>query len=327
MGTIDTQELQLFKETTWGTTGTPTVRLMGIQDAQFTPMVPAQVFRQLRGSLGPGVLAARSSTQAGANVKGVASYEDINYWLENLFGIVTPSGAGPYVRAGTAPLLVSSLNPRMMSLRKGDADGTYNIAGALIDEFTITCEQKVNDSQMMFEAKCVGKVIATGSLASLSDRVVTPIMAADFAVYVDAVGGTAGSTVVSSTIYGFQLKFKSMRVLKPYLGSLQPGGFDQRAFVAEQQSLSLSAELNATSKAYLDSIIGTSPWQKIVRLKATNGSLVHQFDMGIQAPDAFPIVDENNGVKVLKVVGNAIEASGLGGWLAYSNTNAVSALP
>jgi hypothetical protein len=326
MGTIDSVELQLFKEPTWGTGGTPTVRLMGVTEAQFTPSAPSQVFPQLRGSIGPGALGARVSTGGGANVKGVGTYEDINYWLENLLGIVVPSGAGPYVRAGVAPLLVSALNPRLMNMVKGDADGVYSLTGGLIDELTITCEQKVNDSQLTYEAKVMGKVVSTGTLASLSDRAVTAIMASDFAVYVDAVGGTPGATVVSSTVYGFQLKLKSNRVLKPYLGNLAAGGYDQRAFVAGQNTLRLSAELNATSKGYLDSIIGSSPWQKIVRLKATQGANIFQFDMGVQSPDAPPIVDDRDGVKVLNITGMALEASGLGNWLKYSDTSSVAVL-
>src|SRR4051812_20045001 len=120
MGTIDTQEIQLYTGGAWGATSANTVRLMGIEDCQFTPMVPSHVHRQLRGSLGPGALATRPSTQAAATVKGIALYEDINYWLENLFGTVSPSGGGPYVRAGQAPLLVSSLSPRQMVITKGD---------------------------------------------------------------------------------------------------------------------------------------------------------------------------------------------------------------
>jgi hypothetical protein len=326
MGTIDTQEIQLFKETTWGTTGTPTVRLMGITDAQFTPQVPAKVFRQLHGSLGVGNLGARMYTAAEGSLKGIATYEDINYYLENIFGTVTPSGAGPYVRAGVAPLLVSSLNPRLMSLYKGDADGVYSMAGALIDELTLKCEQKAADSEMTFEAKLLGKIIATGALASLSDRAVTPIMASDFALYIDPAASAPGSTLVANTVYSFEWKIKAGRILKQYLGSIGAGGYDNRMFMPDQQTLKIGAELNATSKAYLDSIIGASPWQRNVRLIATQGTNVFRLDMGVQAVGAPPIVGDRDGVKSLDLEAQGLETTGLGNWLKYSVTGSPATL-
>ena len=322
MGVIDTVEWQFFEETTWGTSGTATKRLLGITEGNLTPKVPTKVIRQIRGSRGPGSLAARESTAGEGSVKGVATYEHINYWLENLLGKITPTGAGPYVRAGAAPL-AAAFAPRLMTLFKGDTDGVYKLEGALVDGFTLECEQSESDSEATFEVKLLGKDVVTGTLAAaLSDDSLTPIMAADWSIWIDPIATAPGTTQVQTTIRKLALKLSAGRVLKPYLGSLAPGGWEQPGFASDKQSLALTMEFNATSKAYLDALLGASTAPKNIRLKALNGTNIMQFDLGCVAKDAPELFNDADGVKTLEIEYNVLESSqaAMLNWLKYSNT-------
>lgn len=319
-GTIDTQEIQAGQEGTWGTVVPGTARLMGITECVFQPVKPTKVIRQLHGSLGAGNLGVRMMGYGKGTVKGVVTYEDINYWLEGVFGIVTPSGGGPYIRAGAAPLATAAINPRIMSLIKGDVDGVYTMIGGMVDDLNISVKQSEGDAEMMFDANLLGKDIVTGTLASLADRALNVVSANDVSIWIDAAGTALGTTAVASTAWGVDFKFSAGRKIKPYLGLATPGGIASPGFDASKNTCKLSFELNATSKAFLDSIIGASTWQRNVRVKATQGANILQIDMGVQAKDSPSIVTDNNGVKSVVVDCIALETVGLGNFLKYSST-------
>jgi hypothetical protein len=474
MGAYDVQEVQIYKEASYGVTGVPTARLMLLEDATFNPKTPAKVFRQLHGSLGVGGLGARIFTGGEGNLKGVLSYDDLGYYFENLFGIVAPSafpvapaaiaiasstnvnptvittavahglvtgnqisilghlvntaangtwivtvlstttfsipvagngvgaatgtinavalvsstnanptvittavhslatgdqvtiqghltntaangtwpitvlsattfsipvagnGVGgatgsaiiaPYKRSGQAPLLVSSLNPRFMSLMKGDADGVYNMVGAMIQELTLTCEQNETKSELMFDAKLICKNIVTGAtLATLSDRLVLPITASDFAIYLDPASGAPGATVMPTTAFGFEVKLSANRKEKQHLGNIGIDAIDQLAWEPDKQTVKLNMEYNATSKVFVDALQTAAPWQKNLRLRAANGANLFQLDLGVQGTDT-PVLYANKGsIKAVDVQCTALETSGLGNWLAYKTASNVAVL-
>src|SRR5690606_181596 len=121
------------------------------------------------------------------SVKAWCSYEHLAYWLDNMFGEATPSGAGPYVRAYAAPS-ASAPTPRILSLVKGTSIGAYQLVGALLSSLTLRLEQ---ESALMLNGDLVGNKVATDALESLADVSVNPIMASQVAsIYWDAWAGT-----------------------------------------------------------------------------------------------------------------------------------------
>lgn len=314
-------EVQAGKEVTWGTSVTPTVKLMGISDATIKPIVESELIDEKRGTLAPGYTSVINKVSGEASVEGVVLYEDIPYWLDSLFGLATPSGANPYVYAYSSPV-GSAPTTRKMTLASGDGTNEYSLAGAVVKALSISGE---SNSKLEFSAELIGKQVSSDALASLDDRSVTVAMGNHVALYIDAFGGTIGSTQVNATAFSFELEIETNRELVFHMGSATPTTYREGKW---EGTLKLSLELNATSKAYLDSIIGaTAVFKKLVRIKATSGTNILQFDFAGFAENAPELWTDEDGVTTVELeLKGLVDSDGLEDWLEASVTNSVSAL-
>jgi len=316
--------VQVGKETTWGTGVTDSAKLMGVSDINLQPGVAAKRFKELRGNLAPAHLAALTKVAPQGSMSQIATYEDICYLLEAMCGVATPSGAGPYVRTGGAPTTVAVATPRFMTAFYDDPGGagTYKAAGVIPSKLTISGKQS---EEMMLKADLLAKQITTGSPASLSDRSVSVVMGSDTKLYVDAWGGTIGTTEMATMSYSYELMLDAQRVLKHYLGALTPGRYVERKWDGE---LKMMLEFNATSKAFLDALIAPALFQKQVRIKATSdANHIVQLDFAGTAEDTPALFTDDDGVSTLEFTLKGTYHSTLANWFAYSVTNQVSALP
>lgn len=315
------QQLQLGQEVTWGTAVTPTAKLMTVKSAKISPNVQADVLDNVLASYGPGALATLLAHSGAATIEGQASYEDINYLLESAFGVVSPSGTNPYVRAGAAPLTSS---PTCLKLTTVWGDATYaqKLAGGLVTDLTIKGESK---GYWEYTANLIGKAVTAGALAALSDRTVNPILGAHTALYIDAWGGTIGTTAITATAFAFELALKAPKALLTYLGSTTPGDYSHQK--QRGSTLKLSLEYNATTDAYITAILSTSAvMQKQVRIKATSGTLIMQLDFAGTVTKAPELYQDKDGRAIMDLELEATENSALANWFKYSNTNAVATL-
>ncbi len=317
----DLEQVQIGKEVTWGTAVTPTAKLGLIESCEITPEVEGESLPDIRGSLAGGYVQTLNKHSGSGSVQGTASYEDLQYWLESLFGIVTPSGAGPYVYAGVAPLTTVPTR-RMLTVVKGQSGSVYKMAGGLVDELTISGE---SNAPWKFDAKLLGKVVSSGALAVLSDRTQSPIHANHTSLYIDAVGGTIGTTLINSAFFSFELALKANISLVPGVGSLNPVAYVDRAYTG---SLKLSLEVDTTTAAYLASILGSSLLQQQVRIKATTGvSQIAQLDFAGGHLSAPAIFTDTDGVVSIDLEMERVYNSALGNWFKSSITNSVATLP
>lgn len=322
MSVKDLLQVQVGKETTWGTSAAATAKLMGIEDITLQPKLKGAVNADMRGSLGPGQIAYIQDIEGAGKLKTKVLYEDWPYWMDALFGTATPTGAGPYVYAYTAP--VAAPTSRMQTLYYGDSNGTYKLLGATPTKVSIKGE---SNKELTADIDLIGKQVTTGTLAALDDRAVSPVMGNDLNVYIDAWNGTIGTTLIPAMAYSFTLEIDTGRTLAAYLGSLTPGAYKDQRFGADKNTLKLSLEFTATTKAYLDSIIGGTLSQYQVRLKATTGaSAIWQMDFAGSALDAPDIFSDKDGVCTLDMTLSATYNSTLGSWCKASVTNSVSAL-
>lgn len=314
---------QVGKQTVFATAVTPTAKLMGVTDCQFTPINNAKVLEELRGSLAPGFNAVLTEIGATGKLTMYGSYQDLSYMLEGLLGTVTPTGAGPYVRAGSAPG-ASAPAPRIQTLVWGDGTNCYKATGMLPTKIVLKGASK---QPLMAEVDWIAHDVSTGALAALSDRAIGVAMSQDALIYVDAWGGTIGSTALSAIAWDFALTIDAKRALDHYLGSLAPGAYHEGT--KYDGSLQLNLELQSGSKAYLDEIIGGSAvHQRQARVKYTTGaSQILQFDFAGSTEKAPNVFEYRDGVVGVKIPYAATYNSSLGNWFAYSNTNSVSALP
>jgi len=328
MSELDLLKVHAGKETTgtpvWGTPVVDTVRLMDVLDFSFEPQVKSKVIRTRAATLANGRAAMLLESWGKFKLKGVANYEDMHYWIEGTFGIATPGGAGPYTRAYTAPTTPAPA-PRTQTLYYGDAaGGVAKLTSAVVSKLSLHAEK---NAEATYEIEGFGKQIIDGaSFTALSDHVINYMAGNDFLLYVDAWGGTIGTTAVAATFYSFDLEIDTKRDIKRYLGALNPGGYAQPAWEAK---LKMHLEFNAVTSAYLTAILAaTATLQRQVRLKATqSANLISQWDFAGSLEEAPKLWPDEDGVAAIDLELTDTNNSGLGSDLKVNTTNSVAVLP
>jgi hypothetical protein len=297
---------------------------VGIDEINIRPIVEGILHEEQRGTLAPGYNVNLAKVAAEGSIGGLALYEDLPYWLDSLLGVATPVDNldGTYTYSWSAPA-GSAPSPRIMTIVYGDGTNDYGGEGMLVDSLTITGE---SNGPLKFSADLLGEEATTDALASLSDRSVNVPMGDQAALYIDAFGGTIGSTAFSDVAYSFELAINSNRANVHGLGSLKPADYREAKW---DGSLRLSLEFSAASKAYLDDIIGASSvLQKLVRIKYSLSTTHYiQLDFAGAALSSPEIFTDEDGVITVDLELTGMYESGLGNWFKAEVMNQVSALP
>lgn len=324
---LDLLQLQTFKEVTWGTSGTMTAKLMGITNASFKPNIEAVVHKDRRGSFQPGQMSNVRLSNGTASIESLLLYEDVCYWLDALFGVATPGGVGPYTRDYTLP---DGTTPtiRTQTLVYGETGTLQRMLGATVQKATFKFPRT---GELTLALDLIGKQVDDGgALAALSDRTTNVAMAADCTLYVDAWGGTIGTTSISSTAWSADVEVNTNRELKHAPGALTPYGYRHRRFDA---SLKLRMEVNATTLAFQSAVQAATagaPVQKQIRLKSTRDTSgsekLFQLDFAgtfLNASEAYP---DDDGLAMVEFEIGGTYNSGFGNSVKVATKNGVSAL-
>ena len=123
---------------TWGaSTKTPTVKLMGLTNATVS-IVPTVDTPELVGTLAPGTVAALAEIHGEGAIEQRASYQDICYWLDGIFGPATASAAAntTYTYNYIAPLTAST-KATTYTVNFGTTNACYEMDGAIPNNLTI----------------------------------------------------------------------------------------------------------------------------------------------------------------------------------------------
>lgn len=328
MSVTPLHNVQVGKETTWGTAVAQTAKLMGVKSITPTPMVNTKLFKHLRGSLQPAFEAMLAGGGGAVSLEETGTYEDILFGFESTMGLATPTGAGPYTRPYAAPT-TSQPTRRFETLMDGQGSDAYSLLGAITTAMTLKATAGENDTEMTVTRELVGMKWDADTVDSLSDRTVNPIMASHFAVYMDAWGGTMGATALSATVKGFELALMAPLILKRYLGSLFPGGYESLEWKPGDNKLKLSLEFNAAVNAIVDSILGASAVvQRQIRLKASNtANLDLQLDFAGTVVGAPQIFRDDNGLVMLDLELEGTYNSGLGNFFKAQVINNLATVP
>ena len=316
----DIKVIQLGQEVTWGTGVAATIKLMGVTAASVTPVVETAQIADI-GTLAPFRRSIQTGQSAMATIEMVGTYEDILYPVLSIFEEITPTGSGPYVWAFDAPLAAApSLQP--FTVEHGATGAEYEMTGGMGVKLGIKID--VNDVWRL-TWDLVGELLATTTLtAALADRAVEMIRAADTAVYIDAVGGTMGATVVSGTLISADLQIDTKRHLKSFLtDSVNPTTFGEARW--SQGPLKLTFEFNATSKAYVDALLSAAVYKQI-RIKATSGTAIAQIDFAGTLVQGVELFSDRDGNMIIETTWDGEYNTTYGNWLAISVTNGVATL-
>lgn len=318
-------QVQAGRETTWSTAVAATAKLMGIEKFELEPIVEMQTWpAELRASLAPNFLTAIKKVEAKGKAEGFVTFEDIHPWLEGLFGTVTPGGVGPYTRAYIAPLGTAP-TPKSQTIIYGNGADPEPMRGTGVIPVGLKIDM-ASGEPTKFSCDLIGAQIdTTGALAALSDRAVIPIMGDAWALYMDAVGGTMGTTVVAATAFSASLEIKAAYGLKRYLGALVPGAYRVGDWTT---ALKLVLEFNATSKVAVDEILlHTTAHQRQIQLKATQGTNILQIGLGLSLKTAPKMFSEKDGVVTVELDYQGIYNTAFTNYLLVNTTCGVAVIP
>ena len=128
--------LQLGWQSGFGTAnGTATRKLQNVSSFKLRPELETRALDQLRGTLAPTHQTTLDRYLSSATAEtSDTDFEELNYWLEMLFGTdATPTGADPYVRDYAAPLTTAPA-PHFATLQFGQTNQVWQMLDA-----TVTC--------------------------------------------------------------------------------------------------------------------------------------------------------------------------------------------
>lgn len=324
MTTPDLNIAQMGSESTWATAVAQTAKMMMVRDARVMPIVNDRVFgNEMRGSLAPAYVAMIGGEAGAGYLEQTATYEQILYHIESLMGIDSPSGAGPYTYEHEAPLTAIVSSVRDQTFAWGQGSDVFSLLGAVGQVMNFKVVAAEEDSEAVVRTDFIGKEVVADTLDSLSDVAVNPIMASHFAVYVDAWGGTIGSTQLDAAVTGIDLTVAANNRLTRHVGSTKATSYQQRKWQLSQNQLKLSLEFTSDVNAIVDAIIAGSVAQRQIRLKASNGAnLDFQVDWaGTIRGNSVNLFTDDDGVTSLDLTLRPTYNSDLANWLKFTTIN------
>jgi len=312
--------IQFGQESTWGTVVAATAKLMGLKDATLS-VKDKIVHVEEKGTMAPSQHVVRTTNEGAASIEAVATYEDILFFLNGIFGAATPSGTGPYTWSYAAPT-TTAVTPDFFSVEFGTTNAEYVMNGGMFKTLKISLAA---DDLWQVNADLIGKAIDTVTLASLSDRTVETINASNSSLYIDDWTGTIGTTTVGATLIDAELDVDTNRHMKHFVHSIGPTGYgdDQWSGI-----LKTTLEFNATAKAYFDDHLSTGdPTQKQIRLYKASGTKSITVDFAGTLVDNIDIFDDRDGNMTVALTWEGTYNPTLGNWLKVEVINNVSSLP
>jgi hypothetical protein len=309
--------LQSAWQTAFGTAApTATVKLQNVSSFRLRPEFQTRALEQLRGTLAPTHQTTLDHYSGSATFEvSDESFEDVNYWLDSLFGTVSPTGAGPYARAYAAPT-TAAVTPHFMTLQWGQTDGVFKMQDASVASLTLS---GADNTGIQVGGSIIGGKVTAGTYTSLNDRTGTTRMSGCMAKISVADWTSDTFTELVDAAFSWELSINSNREYRGYLGDCTPTAYHDQKWNGQ---LRLSLELNTTTAAYLNTMLastGSAILQKQFKIEYTTGTGTSERSMVItfaghsmQAPELFP---DRNGVTTYDLVLDGVYCSKLGNWL------------
>ena len=297
----NTSELrvQAGKQTVWTTGVAPTVLLRGLTGCKINPDQEINILSDLTLNLTGGDTPVITKNGGGASVEGWASYEDLGYWFDTMFGEATAGASPGYARAYAAPVTTLP-SPRIISLVHGDGTvGAYKLIGGIGNTLTF----KVSPTkESTFSVDLIGSTVDPATLQTgLATRAVIPVMAGDVTtMFLDTWAGTMGTTALTKcSLRDLALTINSNRQNRYCVGGVNASDYITKPW---DGMLDLLLEWNATSKALIDEMVGGAAAKRQFEINfsgGTNKALKLQFAGTLNAPPS--IFEDDDGVIAVKL--------------------------
>lgn len=321
--------LQLGWQTAFKTANpTATRKLQNVSSFKLTPDLQTRELEQLRGTLAPTHKTALDGYASRATAEnGDIDFEELNYWLEMLFGTVTPVGSSaPFTRKYSAPV-TNAPNPRAATLQWGQSGYVWQMQDATVTSLTMSGAVNTGVS---VGASLMGGLVKRGALQVLAD--VTNGTRLSGCMSSVAIETWAGSTFtpLASSAFSWELSVNANRTYHSYLGECSPSKLSDNRWKGQ---LKLSMELNAATAAYLDEILGDAASriiEKQVRIIYSTGTGTTLRSMQIdfaghsmQAPEHF---QDKDGLVTYDLVLDGVYNPTVGNWLSIETKSALQTL-
>lgn len=270
--------VQFGAQTAWDAAVAATWKPMNVTEATLEPDSQVEMTNSV-GNLAPATNADIVMIKGKLTIKGRLAYEEASYWYQFLVGAVTPTGAGPYVRDHTAPH-GSAFTPVIGTCEYGYSGLKYKAINCFLVSYKESAE--AGTEAVVFEAEFeTGAVTPLTTYASLADRATNYIRPQDIAAYVDASGGTIGTTAYANTVRSYELEITTNNHAKPFLGRLDAGGYGIDGW---EGKFTAQFEMNAASKTEVEAILNsTSALARLVQLKGTRSTQINKLNFcGVQ---------------------------------------------
>lgn len=333
MGNRALRVCQVGKESVWGTSVPATAVMGGIEDVTIKPMITNTQRRYLRGDYSPAHAVVQTDTRGKAMVSGDFTYEDLPMILNSAIkggvtGTVTDTSA--YTYAFPFPLTASpAVESRTWEAYDGQQE--YELTSGLVESFTLS-GAAANDGVVKFVANIIGVAATKSTLTgALTARVVNPLAAGNVKLYIDALGGTVGTTVKADTLIDWTFTYNTGLHLKKFQsGGLAPTLF---GYGLPSAQLVVTAEFNSVAVAELDAhVAGTGRLYRILGEGGLAGSATAKYTLDIQCAgditDASDLWGDRDGNTTMQLtIKNRYDAGAFANWGKINVINKVVTLP
>jgi len=322
--------LQLGWQTAFGTENTKATRkLQNVSSFKLRPELETRALDQLRGTLAPThqTVLDRYLSSATAETSDT-DFEELNYWLEMLFGAATLSGTTtPYTRTYSAPT-TSAPAPRYATLQFGQTNEVWQMQDASVTSLTLS---GAANSGVSVGASLMGGKVVEGALATLQDLTTGTRLSGCMASVKLADWGSSTFTALASSAFSWELSVNANRVYDNFLGECTPSKSYDGKWSGQ---LKLSLELNASTDDYLIAMLATDAskiLEKRVRIIYTNSGLTTALRSmtidfaghSMQAPELF---QDKNGLMTYDLVLDGVYNPTASNWLSIETKSALATL-
>jgi len=320
--------LQSAWQSAFGTPKTSaTVKLQNVSSFRLRPEFQTRALDQLRGTLAPTHQTTLDNYSGSATFEvSDETFEDVNYWLDALFGAATATGSLPYVRAYNAPT-TAAVTPHFMTLQYGQANEVWQLQDASVASLTLS---GANNSGVQVGGSIIGGKVIQGTLASLSDRTAVTRMSGCMAKVSIGAWDATSLTELADSAFSWELSINSNREYRGYLGKCTPTAYSDQKWNGQ---LRLSFELNDTTDDHLIAMLSTTAsaiLERQVKIEYKTGTSTTERSMAItfaghsmQAPELF---QDRNGVTTYDLVLDGVYNPTLANWLKIETKSATQTL-
>ena len=319
--------LQLGWQTAFGTSNiTATRKLQNVSSFKLRPELETRALDQMRGTLAPThqTVLDRYLSSASAETSDT-DFEELNYWLEMLFGTATPGGTGPYTRNYAAPI-ATAVVPRTATLQFGQANEVWQMQDATVTSLTLS---GATNAGVSVGASLMGGKVIAGTLATLADLTTgTRLTGCMASVAIETWTGSTFAPLLSSA-FSWELSVNANREYRNFLGECSPSALSDKKWTGQ---LKLSLELNDSTDDHLIAMLGAASaiLEKRVRIIYTIGSAATLRSLTInfaghtmQAPELF---QDKNGLMTYDLVFDGVYNPTASNWLTIDTASALAIL-